>query len=325
MAAPLQGRRVLDLGAFAAQRPHALAIAMAAKLCAAYGAEVLRPLPDSGDPLATLHPRLPQGVSALERFLNAGKQLGPAEGAFDAAIGDTVGLEQHGGTIPVQARISVFGPGEDPPVSELRLLALSGLLGIVGEREGPPARMAGHQAAYAAGLSACTGLLAALRAGGEEMIDVSLFDVTAWLNWKVAAGLLVLGKAPVRGGPSNEWYTLPASDGHIALVYQDKDWPQLRELIGDPRLHEPRFATAASRQACATELRQILSPWFAARTRAQITAAAQARRLPIGPVKWPAELLRDPQHGARRFLDAEGMPRLPLGWDGQPMVSRHAA
>jgi crotonobetainyl-CoA:carnitine CoA-transferase CaiB-like acyl-CoA transferase len=325
MAAPLQGRRVLDLGAFAAQRPHALAIAMAAKLCAAYGAEVVRPLPAAGDPLAMLQPRLPQGGSTLERFLNAGKRIGAAEGAFDAALGDAEGLARHGGVIPVQARISVFGPGEDPPVSELRLLALSGLLGIVGEREGPPARMAGHQAAYAAGLSACTGLLAALRAGGKEMIDVSLFDVTAWLNWKVAAGLLVLGRAPVRGGPSNGWYTLPASDGHVALVYQDKDWPQLRALVGDPRLHEARFGTALGRQAHGAELRQILAPWFSARTRAEITAAAQARRLPVGPVKWPAELLRDPQHGARGFLDAQGMPRLPLHWDGQHMVTGHAA
>ena len=46
MVAPLAGRRVLDLGAFCAQIPHALAASMAARLCAAYGAEVVRPVPD---------------------------------------------------------------------------------------------------------------------------------------------------------------------------------------------------------------------------------------------------------------------------------------
>jgi crotonobetainyl-CoA:carnitine CoA-transferase CaiB-like acyl-CoA transferase len=319
MAAPLAGRRVLDLGALVEQRPHALAVAMAAKLCAAYGAEVVRPLPAGGDPLALLQPRLPQGGSALERFLNTGKRSGEADGRFDVAIGDTATLARHAGAVPVQARISVFGPGEDPPMTELRLLALGGLLGIVGERDGPPARLAGHQAAYSAGLAACTGLLAALHAGGGEVVDVSLFDVTAWLNWKVAAGMLVLGKAPVRGGPTNDWYTLAASDGHIALVYQDKDWPQLRELVGDPRLREPRFNSAAERQRHHLELREVLAPWFAARSRAEITAAAQARRVPVGPVLWPAELLRDPQHAARDFLGDGGMPRLPIGWNGQRM------
>ena len=66
----------------------------------------------------------------------------------------------------------VFGPEEDePPVTELGLAALAGLLGIVGEpMPAPPSRLAGHQVAYSAGLAACTALLAALAAGGEETV-----------------------------------------------------------------------------------------------------------------------------------------------------------
>ena len=83
--APLKGRRVLDLGALCAQAPHGIAAAMAAKLCAAYGAEVVRPLPASGEPLARHAPLLPDGGSALDRFINASKRHGPAEGRFDVA------------------------------------------------------------------------------------------------------------------------------------------------------------------------------------------------------------------------------------------------
>ncbi|MCO6418665.1 CoA transferase [Siccirubricoccus sp. KC 17139] len=322
MPAPLAGRRVLDLGALCAQRPHALAASMAAKLCAAYGAEVVRPLPADGEPFASLPPLLPDGASALHRFLNAGKRPGPATGWFDAAIGDGAALAAHAAEVPVKARLSVFGPDEpDPPMSELGLAALSGLLGIVGEAPpAPPSRLAGHQVAYSAGLATCTALLAALRAGGEEVVDVSLLDVTAWLNWKVAAGVMVIGSAPVRGNAKATWFTVKARDGYVALVYQDKDWPPLRDLIGDPRLLEEPFITGPGRGANRAALLEIIGPWFAARTRAEITAAAQARRVPIGPVKYPVELLEDAQYRARGFLAPDGTPSLPVGWDGQRLV-----
>jgi crotonobetainyl-CoA:carnitine CoA-transferase CaiB-like acyl-CoA transferase len=321
--APLAGRRVLDLGALCAQRPHALAASMAARLCAGYGAEVVRPLPSGGEPFAATPPLLPDGGSALDRFLNAGKRQGAATGRFDVAIGDRVALAAHADGVPVKARISVFGPGEeDPPVTELGLMALSGLLGIVGEAPpAPPARLAGHQVSYSAGLAACTALLAALLAGGEEVVDVSLLDVTAWLNWKVAAGVMVMGSAPVRGSARVTWFTVPARDGHMALVYQDKDWPPLRDLIGDPRLkHDPRFATGPSRGANRAALLEVIGPWFAVRSRAEITAAAQARRVPLGPVKWPVELLEDAQYRARGFLAPDGTPALPVSWDGRRLA-----
>ena len=92
MIAPLAGKRVLDLGALCAQTPHALAASMAARLCAAYGAEVVRPVPASGEPFAQHAPLLPGGGSALDRFLNAGKRCGAVQGHFDAAIGDDAAL-----------------------------------------------------------------------------------------------------------------------------------------------------------------------------------------------------------------------------------------
>ena len=318
MPAPLAGRRVLDLGAECSQRPHMLAVSMAARLCRIYGAETVRPLPVKGEPLAALPPLLPDGRSALDIFLNAGKRAGPASGHFDAAIGDTGALARHAAAVPIKICISVFGPGEDPPMTELGLLALSGLLGIVGEPvPAPPARLAGHQAAYAAGLAAATGLLAAVLAGREEVVDVSLLDVTAWLNWKVAADTMATGRAPTRGDARANWFTVRAKDGHVALVYQERDWPRLRDLIGDPRLNDQRFASDHDRGVNRAALLQIIGPWFAARTRAEITRAAQQRRVPIGPVRQPAELLTDPQYRVRGFLAADGAPVLPLIWDGR--------
>lgn len=283
---PLAGRRILDLSGHCAQPPHALAAGMAAKLCGLYGATVTRPV-------------------AVSPFLGAAC---PGQGPYDAVIGDHAAAGA-----PLVLRFSVFGPGEDPPMSELGLLALSGLLGIVGEAGRPPARLAGHQPAYAAGLAGCTALLAALHAGGPETIDISLFDVTCWLNWKVAAAMLVLGEVPTRGGSRADWFTLPAADGHIALVYMEKDYLAFRDMLG---IDDPRFLTRAGRLNHRADFEIAISPWFAARSRADITREAQARRIPIGPVRTPAELLGDRQYAARGFIGPGGMPAMPLRADG---------
>ncbi|HWA81111.1 MAG TPA: CoA transferase [Acetobacteraceae bacterium] len=314
MPTPLAGKRILDLGALSGSWPHALAISMAAKLCAGYGALVHRPRSPEGEPFALAPPLLPDGRSALDVFLNRGKSL--VTGPYDAAIGTPELLAQEAKSIPVKVRISTFAPERDAPATELSLLALSGLLGLVGESGGPPARLAGHQLAYAAGLAANTGLLAALLAGGEEMVDVSLFDVAVSLNWKLPASLLMLGVAPERGNPRNHWVTMPARDGHIALVYQDKDWPALRAMVGDPRLEDACFGSMMSRGQNWKRLIGILEPWFRARTRREITTDAQRRRIPIGPVLFPQELLKDAQYIARGFLLSDGTPQLPLVWDG---------
>ena len=297
---------------------------MAAKLCREYGATVVRPLPVAGEPLAAVPPLLPDGRSALDAFLNAGK-LRDGRGPYDAAIGDTAGLGLHAAGVLVTARISVFDAGEDPTTSELGLAALSGMLDIVGDVDGPPTRLAGHQLPYAAGLSACTGLLAALLAGREEVVDVSLFDVATWLNWKVAAGVLVSGVTLKRGNARNYWRVMPVRDGYVALVFQDKDWPALRDLVSDPRLAEERFGSLRGRAEHLAELLDILRPWFAIYTRAEVTAQAQQRRIPIGPVLSPAELVGDPQHRARAFLQPDGTPSLPIVWDGRRLTKTHHA
>jgi len=321
MTAPYSGKHILDLSAFAAQRPHALATAMACKLLAAMGASVFRPIPASGDPFATLAPMLPDGRSAVARFLLTDRIALEAEYhrrkiPFDAAIGDYETVSASHALLRV--RFSVFGPGDDPAMSELGLMALSGILDATPSKEGEPHRLGGHQPAYVAGLAAFTATAAGLRTSRHDFVDISIFDVACWLNWKAAATVVLFGREAAirdkaqRGG----WHTMRAMDGHIALVYMNKDWPALRDLIGDARLWDSRFASQNSRGENMDELNRIMAPWFATKTRAEITSIAQARRIPIGPVLTSQELLSDRQHSARKFLMQNGEPRTPLLWDG---------
>jgi crotonobetainyl-CoA:carnitine CoA-transferase CaiB-like acyl-CoA transferase len=222
------------------------------------------------------------------------------------------------------------------PVSEFTLLALSGLLHMVGEPDRKPLRLGGHQASYAAGLTAFTGLAAALAArdAGQKpsSVRVSLAEVLQWVNWKVASGADAAGVSPGREGRNSEFQVVPCRDGHVAVVYTVTQWPATRALIGDARLCDPRFETRAGRRRHVAELYAILNPWFADKTRAEIQALAQAKGVPFGPVFSPAELLEAEQYVARGFLatlehprlGALRMPQLPVQWNGKSFVPRPA-
>jgi crotonobetainyl-CoA:carnitine CoA-transferase CaiB-like acyl-CoA transferase len=221
-------------------------------------------------------------------------------------------------------------------VSGLVIQALGGLMHMVGEPERKPLKLAGHQASYAAGLTAFTGLAAALAArdAGQRAphVRVSLAEVMQWVNWKAASGAAASGTSPSREGKGSEFQIVPCSDGHVAVVYTVTQWPATRALIGDKRLEEEKFATRAGRRKHIAELYDIITPWFTDKTRAEIQKAAQSKGVPFGPIFSPAELLDSEQYVTRSFLaemkhPALGrllMPQLPVQWNGRSFAPRPA-
>ena len=185
---------------------------------------------------------------------------------------------------------------------------------MVGEPDRKPLRLGGHQAAYAAGLTAFTGLAAALAARDAKQnppaVRVSLAEVLQWVNWKAASGADASGISPGREGKKSEFQIVPCRDGHVAIVYTVTQWPATRALIADARLDNPKFNTRAGRRQHIGELYAILTPWFADKTRAEIQKRAQANGVPFGPVFSPAELLDTEQYVARGFFADVDHPRL---------------
>lgn len=325
-----------------------LAASLAAKIAADLGADVLKIEPPGGDPVRHAPPFLPQGGSALFEFLNTSKRslmldltsdAGRAtlQGLLDKA--DAVLFEEPAASAPLlrAARATPIEIAAFPvemnaatwPVSEFTILALGGLLHMVGEPERKPLRLGGHQASYAAGLTAFTGLAAAFAArdAGQTAPDVrvSLAEVMQWVNWKAVSGADAGGVSPGREGRNSEFQIVPCRDGHVAVVYTVTQWPATRTLIGDPRLADTKFGTRAGRRQNIAELYEIITPWFADKTRTEIQTTAQAKGVPFGPVFSPAELLRTEQYVARGFLadmahPTQGrlrLPQLPVQWNGR--------
>jgi len=331
-----------------------LATSLAAKIAADLGATVLKIEPANGDPVRRAPPLLPQGESALFQFLNTSKRsvtldLASAAGrthlakllqTADAVLfeepASIAALARAGRATPIEiAAFPLEMKAAERPVSEFTLLALSGLLHMVGEPERKPLRLGGHQASYAAGLTAFTGLSAALAARDAGLppspVRVSLAEVLQWVNWKAASGAEATGSSPGREGKNSEFQIVPCRDGHVAVVYTVTQWPAMRALI-DPRLADPKFDTRAGRRKHIAELYEIITPWFADKTRAEIQAMAQSKGVPFGPIFSPAELIETEQYVARGFLaDMEHpalgrlrLPQLPVQWNGRSFAPRPA-
>ena len=343
MGLPLEGIVVVEANATDAPLALRLAGSLTGRIAADLGARVIKLEPPEGDPVRRIPPFLDDS-STLFAFLNAGKRsiavrageeariLSPLLARSAAFISDDRLHEKLGGGLSARIAVvfSMFGAAvpTSVPASEFTVMALGGLLDAVGESGREPLRLGGHQLAYSTGLAGYTGLAAALCRpsgnGAREIVRANLLDTAVWLNWKNVATAGWSGNSPSRAGDTAEWQVVRCADGWVAIVYQDTQWPQYRELIGDPALHEERFKTRAQRRPHSRELAGIATRSLMNRTRAEIRDLALKLRVPLGPVWSPKELEQDPQNMAREFLQTVqlggrkiAMPRLPVLWSQQ--------
>jgi crotonobetainyl-CoA:carnitine CoA-transferase CaiB-like acyl-CoA transferase len=308
-----------------------LAGAMAGRIAADCGARVIVQQKDD-DPLVTTAPFVGE-VSALAAFINRGKEImcGASDIAADVAITDAASSRRLQDSAPIVAAFSMLKGQSTQRASEFTVMALGGLLDMVGDPARAPLKLGGHQAAYAAGLAAYTGIAAALcrpRVNGKivpDTVSVNMLDVVIWLNWK---SVLSRPDQPrlTRTGAAAEWQVVRCADGYVALVYQEPDWAALCDIVDDPRLRTAELEQRPERIRRSREIAAIVEQKFLKLTRRDIHAHALARRIPLGPIWSPRELADDPQTGSRALLDAlmvsdrsVAVPRLPVLWNGAPL------
>jgi len=181
------------------------------------------------------------------------------------------------------------GPNRDRAGHDMNYLGLVGLLGLTGERDGPPVAPAGQIADVGGGaLMAAFAILAALRerdhSGEGQLVDVSMADgALSWLAM-VAARHLADGVVPRRGelelaGGLLCYRPYAASDGWLTLgALEAKFWQAFCRGVGREDLIERQFERPGS--AAHVEVEAI----FAARSRAQWQAFAADHDCCLEPV-----------------------------------------
>ncbi|MFF3127362.1 CaiB/BaiF CoA transferase family protein [Streptomyces sp. NPDC057908] len=228
-----------------------------------------------------------------------------------------LGYEQIRELNPRAVYVSVSGYGQTGPLSQepgydAIAQALSGVMSVTGEPDGPPVRVGVSGADLAAGMWACIGLLAALhareRTGEGQWVDVSLLDgQISWLTY-VAGGYFVTGEVPRRYGSAHPtivpYQAFPTADGYLMVAAgNDTLWRRFAPAIGLSHLGEdPRFATNPDRVRNRETLLPLIEAALGERSAQEWGKALSDAGVPAGPINTVDQALAHPQVQARNMI-----------------------
>lgn len=321
---PLRGIVVLDLSRL-------LAGSLCGQLLADMGADVIKiEDTETGDGFRKTNPRFPDGgchfhmvnrnkrgmrldlksVEGQNVFKELVKRADVLLGAIRPQIMENWGLDyEHIRKINPQliyCSLTGFGqdgPYRDYPSHDINLLALSGILGLIGEKNGRPA-IPGVQFVGVGGgaLQACIGILAALygrqNSGQGRFLDIALLDgMTPFLSLPMAEHMAG-GKSPQRGegftgGEYAHYRVYETSDGgFIALgCLEKKYWRNFCQAVGRKDLIDQQYLPPLRQKAVIEEVAAI----FKSRTRDEWLKTLNMEDICFSPVNSLAEAMADPQ------------------------------
>lgn len=230
---------------------------------------------------------------------------------------------------------SLSGFGQTGPLSARVLFdpiaqAMSGLMALTGDSDGPPVLTGTYIADHLAGLYGAIGTLLALfarqRTGQGQAVDVASLDALFSCLGSRPLEVAMLGIIPKRHG-SRDAFSSPANifraaDGYLYIHGgTDPLFSKLCAVIGRPDLAaDPRFADVASRMLAPDELEAAVSSWVAGRTVSEATQALAGAGIPFGPVAEIADAVASAQIAARDMLVEVEHPTLgPVILTGVPV------
>ena len=349
----LNGYRVLDM-------THVLAGPTATRLMAEMGAEVIKvEFPPLGD-VSRILPASRNGRSAYFTQQNRGKKSICLDAKVPAGKAILVDLLRQSdvfienfspGVIgrlgfswetvhalnPKLVMCSISAFGQSGPLSALPgfdyiAQAYSGIMGMIGDPNGPPSfPMAGIGDVTTGVHAACAigyALLHRERGGDGQFLDVSLVDAyTHCHELNIQLYSMTNGASePTRSG-SHHYAVCPLGlfqgrQGYICIIALQPQWPNVCRAIGRVDLvADARYDSNEKRVARAPEVIAIIQGWLDGMpSDAAILAALEAERVPCAPILRISEVANHPhmrERGTVRTIDDPKlgqvlMPGMPL-------------
>ena len=207
------------------------------------------------------------------------------------------------------------GPNRDRAGHDQNYLGLNGILGLTGDKDGPPTQAAGQIADLGGGgLMAAVGILAALnearRSGQGQVVDVSMTDGSlAWLAM-VAGQYLCDGVVPERGdlplaGRIICYRPYEAKDGWVSCgALEQKFWAAWCKGVDREDLIEHQF------DAPGSDAHRDAAEIFKQRTRAEWKAFNDEHDCCIEPILDIDEVLSSDQVVERQMVVSYEQPEL---------------
>jgi len=214
--------------------------------------------------------------------------------------------------------------------------AMSGLMSITGEPDGPPVKSGVPLCDLVCGLYAALAVVTALRTrdgeGAGELIDVSLFESGVSLAIWEAGRYFATGEVPHALGSAHQsaapYQALRASDGWFTVgATSPPNWHAFCEVLGRPDWEkDERFATASKRLANRAERIDAVEAITASRPIEHWVGRLQEAGVPCAPIQTYDEVFNDPHLLERGFFWDADDPRLgAVRQLGSPIHFRHAS
>ncbi|RYF81069.1 MAG: CoA transferase [Comamonadaceae bacterium] len=228
----------------------------------------------------------------------------------------------------VMARISGFG--QDGPLAQKQCFdgvaqAMSGLMDMTGQADGPPTMIGSFMCDYTTGMYAAMGILAALNArhasGKGQLVDVSLLESALSMLMTAIPQQQLFGVTMTRVG-SRDRYVAPSNtfatgDGrHVLIVGGDDNmFPRVLRAMKRPELiQDPRFATMASRLEHRDAVEGIVAEWMLAHEADVLVTWLEAEGVPCAKIARIDEVVHNPQLAHRGAI-----AQVPFGDTQVPM------
>ncbi len=309
------------------------------RLMAELGADVIKvEMAPAGDPTRTRHPKR-GGRSGLFIQQNRGKRSlcvdlrSPDAIALVKDLVTKVDVVVENSTPGVMARkglgyddlaavnpaiimASISGFGQTGPLSERRSFdfiaqAMSGMMHMTGEPDGPPYFVGVGLADTNAGVHAFASIGYALfrrdRTGRGTHIDIAMTDAMFHMHEFAVQASSITGdrSLPLRQGrhyqPASPAGSFRGPEGWIVVLCTQDQVQALWGAMGRPELaDDPRFASNDARVANRAELTAVIEEWMATFDRDHdVLEALAAAKVPCGPVLSPADAVDHPHFVAR--------------------------
>ncbi|HYQ38967.1 MAG TPA: CaiB/BaiF CoA-transferase family protein [Pseudomonas sp.] len=338
---PLAGLKVIELGTL-------IAGPFAARLCAEFGAEVIKiESPDGGDPLRkwrklyegtslwwfvqarnkqslTLNLKHPEAQAILKRLVAEADIL--IEN-FRPGVLEKLGLgwEALHALNPklVMVRLSGFGqsgPLKDQPGFGAVGESMGGLRYITGFEDRPPVRTGISIGDSIAALWGVIGALMALRhrevnGGQGQVVDVALYEAVFAMMESLVPEFDVFGFIRERTGNIMPGIT-PSSihtsaDGRHVQIGANGDaiFKRFMQAIGRADLaNDPGLADNAGRDARRDELYAVIDAWVRGQPLDRVLDVLQQAEVPASRIYSVADMFADPQFLARDMLQSARLP-----------------
>jgi len=229
---------------------------------------------------------------------------------FRPGVTDRLGISydavRQGNPEIIYCSISGFGqdgPYRDKVGHDINYIGIGGILGITGQRGGPPIIPASQIADIGAGgMMATIGILMALvhrqKTGRGQYIDISMLDgVVSWLSM-FASKYFADGQIPERGGmmlngqfPCYRVYRTK-DDKYISIgALEAKFWKNLCRALRKEDLIPHQYATGSQGDEVVSQLEKV----FLTRTRDEWVEYLEDFEICHGPVNDFQETFSDPQ------------------------------